>query len=219
MFESHGRRWSERGATCGSWLSAARRTCVLGLVVSMAAMFVIGGGAARGQECAGDCEGSDSVSINELIELRRHRAGKRGASGRCDACDVDGRHAGVDRRARRGRQCGAEWLSRPLPLRAPWRTSSFHQTGAMDWGDVPFPSDLYRDENGAIRIGALADGEGRHAAAVRDARSSAAARRILRDLQRLFPDRWRDRCRHAAGERRGRCRRCGGAGRRRRPIA
>ena len=44
------------------------------------------------------------------------------------------------------------------------------QTGALDWGDVPFPSDLYRDENGAIRIGALpvAKGETPLHAAMRD---------------------------------------------------
>lgn len=152
MFESHGRQWSERGAACGCWLSTAQRTCLLGLV-SMATMFVIGGGAVRGQECAGDCEGSNSVSINELMRCVSIALGSE-AVGACDACDVDGNTRVSIGELVAGVNAALNGCRFPP---APSSVARFElpQTGAMDWGDVPFPSDLYRNENGGIRIGAL----------------------------------------------------------------
>ena len=74
----------------------------------------------------------------------------------------------------------------------------------MDWGDVPFPSDLYRDEKRRHPHRCAADDQGRDAAPFRDARPAAEARRLLRHLQRLLRDRRRDRPRDAAERRHGR---------------
>jgi hypothetical protein len=43
------------------------------------------------------------------------------------------------------------------PLPPPSAVARFDPSfeGPMDWGDVPFPSDLYRDTAGAVRLGAL----------------------------------------------------------------
>ena len=126
---------------------------MLGLAVSMAAMCVIGRGAALGQECAGDCEGSNSVSINELIGCVRIALGSE-AVGVCDACDVDGSTlVSIDELVA---AVNAALNGCPVPP-APSAVAHFalSQTGALDWGDVPFPSDLYRDEHDGIRIGAL----------------------------------------------------------------
>lgn len=153
MFESLGRQHPARGAAGGIGPSATQRTCLLGLVISMATLFVIGGGAARGQECAGDCEGNNSVSITELIGCVNIALGSA-ALGACDACDVGGDTlVSIDELVA---AVNAALNGCPSPS-APTAMAHFElsQTGAMDWGDVPFPSDLYRDENGAIHIAAL----------------------------------------------------------------
>ena len=134
----------------------------------MATPFAIG--AARGQECAGDCEGSDTVAINELIGCVGIALGSE-TLGTCDACDVDGNtvvsigeiitavNAALD----------------GCPVRpAPSAVAHFAPaTNAMDWGDVPFPSDLYRDATGAIRFD-VADGR-------TDTRPARCATRWQRD--------------------------------------
>jgi hypothetical protein len=122
------------------------------LILSMATVFVIGPGAARAQPCAADCDRSDSVEIDEL--LRCVNITLRDASiGACSACDVDGNTVvsigelvTAVEAALNG--CGFSPPSAVARFELP-------QSGVMDWGDVPFPSDLYRDENGAIHIGDL----------------------------------------------------------------
>ena len=119
----------------------------------MTAMFAIAGGAARAQECAGDCDGSDFVIISEVIRCATIGLG-RAALGACDACDVDGNsHVSIDELV----AAVDVALNGCRVPPAPSAVAHFElsHTGAMNWGDVPFPSDLYGDENGAIRIGAL----------------------------------------------------------------
>ena len=84
MFESHCHRGSEPEARRGKRLGTRSPAYLLGLVVATATMFAIG--AARGQECAGDCEGSDTVAINELIGCVGIALGTE-PLGTCDACD------------------------------------------------------------------------------------------------------------------------------------
>lgn len=64
--------------------------------------------------------------------------------------------------------CGGGSDSLPPPSAVARFDASFE--GPMDWGAVPFPSDLYRDASGAVRIGALptAGTEGPLFAAFRD---------------------------------------------------
>ncbi len=133
--------------------ATARRRYVAACAAAVATLVAIGAGAARGQECAGDCAGSNTVAVAELIGCVKIALG-RAALAACDACDVGGDTlvsidelvAAVDA-ALRG--C-------PSPP-APTARAHFAlpTTGALDWGAVPFPSDLYRDETGAIRIAAL----------------------------------------------------------------
>ncbi len=147
VFEPYGGQWAERRAAAGGvWQSAV-------LAVSVAAMFVIGGGAARAQACAGDCEGSDAVSVGELIGCANIALGSA-SLGSCDACDVDGNTlVSIDELVAAVNAslngCGTAVV--------PTAVAHFELSpeGSMDWGDVPFPSDLYRDEGGAIGIGAL----------------------------------------------------------------
>jgi hypothetical protein len=125
----------------------------LGLVLSVVTMLIVGAGTARAQECAGDCDGTSSVSISELIGCA-NIALESSALGTCDACDVDGNTlVSIDELVAAVHAS----LSGCPPASVPSAVARFElsQKGAMDWGDVPFPSDLYRDEAGAIRIGAL----------------------------------------------------------------
>ena len=148
-------------------LMAPHRARLLGLVLSMASVFV-NGGAAGAQPCAGDCDGSDSVLINELIGCVTIALGSA-AVGTCDACDVDGDT--LVSIAELVTSVNAALNGCPFPP-PPSAVAHFElpQTGAIDWGAVPFPSDLYRDEHGAIRIGRLPaeDGETPLHAAMRD---------------------------------------------------
>jgi hypothetical protein len=119
----------------------------------MVIVLLIPGGAASGQECVGDCEGSKSVSIDELVRCVNIALGSA-ALGQCDACDVGGdTRVSIDELVA---AVNAALNGCDIP---PASSAVAHfelsQTGAMDWGDVPFPSDLYRDANGAIHIGAL----------------------------------------------------------------
>ncbi|MGH7789837.1 MAG: hypothetical protein ACRERC_23415 [Candidatus Binatia bacterium] len=126
---------------------------MLRLVVSMATIVAVGSGAARGQECAGDCEGGGSVSITELMGCVNIALGSD-AVGACDACDVDG-----STRVSIGELVAAVKAALDGCQAPPAASAVAHfelsEPGTMNWGDVPFPSDLYRDETGAIRIGAL----------------------------------------------------------------
>lgn len=147
MFESHGRQRSE-----GEGARIAQRLRVLGLVIPVAAMFAIGG-AARAQECAGDCGGSDSVAVSELISCANIALGSA-ALGTCDACDVDGNTLVSINELVAAVNASLNGCPSP-PVATAVAHFELSPQGAMDWGDVPFPSDLYRDEGDAIGIGAL----------------------------------------------------------------
>lgn len=133
--------------------STMRRELLLGLMLSMAAVFAIGGGAAGAQQCAADCNGSDSVEINELLGCVGIMLGNA-SLGTCSACDVDANTlVSIDELvvAVDAALHGCPFTPTPSAV----AHFALSQTGVVDWGDVPFPSDLYRDENGAIRLGAL----------------------------------------------------------------
>ncbi len=126
---------------------------MLGLVVAAGAAVAIGGGVARGQECAGDCEGSRSVTIDELVSCVGIALGTD-AIGTCDACDVDGSTSVSIAELIAAVNAALDGCPVP-PTPSAVAHFALSPAGAMDWGDVPFPSDLYRDEAGAIRIGAV----------------------------------------------------------------
>ena len=141
---------------------------VPGLLLSAALVLVLGGGAAGAQECAADCDGSQSVEISELVGCVNITL-SGGSTGACSACDVDAdTQVSIDEliTAVRAALDGCPDIPPPSAV----ARFELPQTGGLDWGDVPFPSDLYRDENGAIRIGALpvATGEKPLHAAMRD---------------------------------------------------
>jgi hypothetical protein len=123
------------------------------LMVAMAMLCAVGPGAARAQQCAADCDVSDTVEINELLGCVGIALGNA-AIGTCPACDVD-----VDASVSIGELITAVNAAldgcAPSPPPSALARFALSETGVMDWGAVPFPSDLYRGENGAIRIGAL----------------------------------------------------------------
>ena len=134
----------------GTWRPVRRLALAL---ATAAAIAHAGGGSARAQTCAGDCDGDASVEVSEILRCVTIALG-HSALPACDACDPDGDTqvsiadlvAAIDT-ALRG--C-------PVP---PAASAVAHfalpESGALDWGDVPFPSDLYRDATGAVRIATL----------------------------------------------------------------
>src|SRR5262245_17066436 len=123
----------------------------LALVIS--AVFAIAAGAVRAQECAGDCDGSAGVDISEIIRCTAVGLGSA-ALAACDACDVDGNtRVSIDELVMA--VDGALFGCRVPPVASAVAHFELSTTGALNWGDVPFPGDLYRDANGAVHIGAL----------------------------------------------------------------
>lgn len=115
--------------------------------------LVAGVGVTRGQDCAGDCDGGASVAINELVGCTAIGLGGP-ALAACDACDVDGNvRVSIDELIA---AVAAALNGCPAPS-VPSAVAHFELPHAevLDWGDVPFPSDLHRDDRGAIRLGAL----------------------------------------------------------------
>jgi hypothetical protein len=106
-----------------------------------------------GQECTADCDGSKGVLINEL--LRCVAIGLSQADlAECDACDGDGDDAVTVNEVVLAVQFALEGCPRvPPPAAIP--RFDLPESGPLDWGAVPFPSDLYRDSTGAVRLGAL----------------------------------------------------------------
>ena len=132
---------------------ARHRAGLLSLALAMTAMVAAAAGAARAQVCAGDCDDSASVVVSEIIGCVGIGLG-RSALGACDACDVDGdTQVAINELVAAVNAALSGCPARPAPSAA--AHFALAPVGAMQWGDVPFPSDLYRDESGAIRIGAL----------------------------------------------------------------
>ncbi|MDX2170539.1 MAG: hypothetical protein SF182_25930 [Deltaproteobacteria bacterium] len=110
-------------------------------------------GAASAQECTGDCDAADGVIVNEILRCVAVGLGHVGLAA-CDACDADGDTevtvdelvAAVDNALN-----GCPLLPPPSAV----ARFALPEGGPLDWGSVPFPSDLYRDASGAVRIGAL----------------------------------------------------------------
>jgi hypothetical protein len=120
------------------------------LVVATAAIFATG---AAAQECAGNCDGNDFVAPSELVRCVNVALGSAMLAS-CDACDVDGNARVTIGELVLGVDAALDGCS---PAPDPSAVAHFELPGgaAMDWGTVPFPSDLYRDDDGAIRIRAL----------------------------------------------------------------
>lgn len=125
----------------------------LRFVWALALVVLLGAGAAVGQECAGDCDEAEGVGVHEILRCVAVGLGQV-ALAECDACDADGDTqvavhelvAAVDN-ALSG--CPA------VPAPSALARFALPAAGTLDWGVVPFPSDLYRDASGAIRIGRL----------------------------------------------------------------
>lgn len=126
------------------------RAVIGGAAAAWLAMAVATAGA---QVCAGDCDRTAEVDVSEILRCVAIDLG-RDALGACDACDVDGdAHVGVDELVA---AVAAALNGCPAPA-TPSAVARFSlpAAGPVNWGDVPFPSDLYRDAGGAVRIGAL----------------------------------------------------------------
>jgi len=116
-------------------------------------MLVISGSAVRAQECAADCDGSSSVEVDELLGCVGI-ALERTPITECAPCDADGNaRVSIDELLKAVKAALQGCPPSPPPSAVP--RFELSTTGVLDWGAVPFPSDLYRDANGAIRIGAL----------------------------------------------------------------
>jgi hypothetical protein len=148
VFESNRRK--ESGTETAARIGQGGRSW-LALVIS--AILALAAGTARAQECAGDCDGSDGVDISEIIRCAAVGLGNA-ALGACDACDVDGNtRVSIDELVMA--VDGALFGCRVPPVPGAVAHFELSATGALNWGDVPFPSDLYRDATAAVRIGAL----------------------------------------------------------------
>lgn len=109
--------------------------------------------AARAQTCAADCDGDAAVDVSEILRCVTV-AQAISPLAACDACDPDGDTAvSIDELVA---AIDAALRGCPVP---PAASAVAHfalpASGALDWGAVPFPSDLHRDATGTIRIGAL----------------------------------------------------------------
>jgi hypothetical protein len=124
------------------------------VIASVVAATTIAAGTARAQECAGDCDGNRSVTVDEVIHCVAIALGHGPLAG-CDACDPDGNtRVSIDELV--GAVTGVLQGCRSDAVPTARAHFELGSAGApLDWGAVPFPSDLYRDDGGAIRIGAL----------------------------------------------------------------
>ncbi len=129
----------------------ARRSLLLPL-----ALLALGGAPAGAQVCAGDCDGGAEVVISELVRCTGIALGEA-ALAACDACDPDGDTLVAINELIAA--VGAALTGCPeVPVPSAAAHFSLAAEGPLAWGDVPFPSDLYRDATGAIRIAALPTG-------------------------------------------------------------
>lgn len=132
-------------------VSQTRRPILLSL-----ALLVLGGTPVHAQVCAGDCDGGDTVVISELIRCTGIALGEAPLA-ICDACDPDGDTTVAINELIAA--VGAALTGCPdVPPPSAAAHFELAAQGPLAWGDVPFPSDLYRDTSGAIRIAALPAG-------------------------------------------------------------
>lgn len=123
------------------------------LALAAVATLVVTAGVARAQTCAADCDDDAAVDVSEILRCVTVALGQ-GALPICDACDPDGDTAvAIDELVA---AIDAALRGCPAPA-APSAVARFAlpASGALGWGDVPFPSDVHRDASGAIRIAAL----------------------------------------------------------------
>ena len=125
----------------------------LRFVWALALVVMLGAAPAVGQECAGDCDDAEGVGVHEILRCVAVGLGQV-ALAECDACDADG-----DTQVAVNELVAAvdNALSGCPAVPAPSARARFAlpAAGTLDWGVVPFPSDLYREAGGAIRIGRL----------------------------------------------------------------
>lgn len=121
-------------------------------IFALIAALTVSAVAARAQDCPGDCNYETTVAINELVGCTAI-ALDRAELGSCDACDVDGNTRVTINELIAA--VSAALTGCPAPPVASAVAHFAPSLDTMDWGDVPFPSELYRDDTGAIRIGAL----------------------------------------------------------------
>jgi hypothetical protein len=120
-------------------------------VVALAATVLLAG-RAPAQPCTGDCDGAGTVDVSEILRCVAIDLGAAPLAS-CDACDANGdTQVSIDElvAALRAALDGCT-----VPVATAMAHFALPPAGPIDWGDVPFPSDLYRDTGGAIRIGAL----------------------------------------------------------------
>lgn len=121
--------------------------------IALAALAGLAAGTAGAELCPGDCDGSESVVVNEIVLCTTIALGTAPLAA-CDACDAGGSarvliHDLVAAVAAALNGCPRSSIPSATARFAP------AEPGTLAWGDIPFPSDVYRDGSGAIRIGAL----------------------------------------------------------------
>ncbi|MBX3027740.1 hypothetical protein KF840_22830 [bacterium] len=132
--------------------SLAARSRAAALALATLAV-VMAGRPLRAQDCAGDCAATGAVGVSDILRCVAIDLG-RSPLAACDACDVDGdTRVSVDELV--AAVAAALGGCPAPPVASAVARFTVPEAGALDWGDVPFPSDLYRDDAGAIRIGAL----------------------------------------------------------------
>lgn len=134
-------------SACGQGWGRAAVVALATVAMALAAVPL------RAQDCAGDCDAAAGVEVSEILRCVAIDLG-RSPLAACDACDVDG-----DTRVTIEELVAAVAAALggcPIPAAATAVARfALPEAGAVTWGDVPFPSDLYRDADGAIRIGGL----------------------------------------------------------------
>lgn len=109
--------------------------------------------AAAAQDCPGDCDAGGGVMVDEVLRCVAIGLGHV-ALAACDPCDGDGDTAVTIDELVAAVDHALAGCPVPPPPSAVARFA-LPEHGPLDWGAVPFPSDLYRDASGAIRLGAL----------------------------------------------------------------
>jgi hypothetical protein len=124
-----------------------------GLRALLVALTLFSAMPSRAQICTGDCDATGGVFVDEVLRCVAIALGYVTLS-QCDACDRDGDAQVMVNEV--GAAVSYALSSCPT-ANPPSAVARFELSdGApLDWGAVPFPSDLYRDQSGAVRLGTL----------------------------------------------------------------